>query len=92
MATKVSVERKRAAKAAAKLGMTYPMCRDCNWRKGGVDSWDGFACKCGHTSAAFVRCGACQAFVRCGACHGLGTVPYGLGNVPCTKCNGSGLW
>jgi hypothetical protein len=25
----------------------YPFCMACNWRKGGVDSWDGFACKCG---------------------------------------------
>ncbi len=26
-----------------------PFCKDCGWRKGGVDSWDGKACKCGHT-------------------------------------------
>lgn len=25
----------------------HPWCSDCGWRKGGVDSWDGRACKCG---------------------------------------------
>ena len=24
-----------------------PFCMACNWRKGGPDSWNGFACKCG---------------------------------------------
>lgn len=26
----------------------HPYCNNCGWRKGGVDSWDGNACKCGH--------------------------------------------
>lgn len=25
-----------------------PFCKDCGWRKGGIDSWNGAACKCGH--------------------------------------------
>jgi hypothetical protein len=25
-----------------------PYCNDCGWRKGGRDSWNGVACKCGH--------------------------------------------
>ena len=25
-----------------------PYCQKCGWRKGGVDSWDGARCKCGH--------------------------------------------
>ena len=24
----------------------HPYCQKCGWRKGGVDSWDGKACKC----------------------------------------------
>ncbi len=24
-----------------------PYCMKCGWRKGGVDSWNGAACKCG---------------------------------------------
>lgn len=30
-----------------------PFCYDCNWRKGGVDSWNGAACKCGHQARTF---------------------------------------
>lgn len=26
----------------------HPYCQACGWRKGGPDSWDGKACKCGH--------------------------------------------
>jgi hypothetical protein len=26
-----------------------PFCKACGWRKGGVDSWNGSACKCGHS-------------------------------------------
>lgn len=26
-----------------------PFCKVCGWRKGGIDSWDGAACKCGLT-------------------------------------------
>jgi hypothetical protein len=25
----------------------HPFCNICGWRKGGPDSWDGRACKCG---------------------------------------------
>lgn len=25
-----------------------PFCNQCGWRKGGLDSWDGARCKCGH--------------------------------------------
>jgi hypothetical protein len=28
-------------------GRLHPMCNECGWRKGGVDSWNGRACKCG---------------------------------------------
>ena len=31
----------------------HPYCNACGWRKGGVDSWDGNACKCGHYAPAF---------------------------------------
>ena len=31
-----------------------PFCKDCGWRKGGVDSWDGKACKCGHAELPIV--------------------------------------
>lgn len=27
-----------------------PYCSVCGWRKGGLDSWDGSRCKCGHSS------------------------------------------
>lgn len=26
----------------------HPFCNACGWRKGGLDSWDGNKCKCGH--------------------------------------------
>lgn len=29
----------------------HPYCNTCGWRKGGTDSWDGVACKCGHAEA-----------------------------------------
>jgi hypothetical protein len=28
-----------------------PFCKRCGWRKGGTDSWNGLACKCGETAA-----------------------------------------
>lgn len=28
----------------------HPFCNTCGWRKGGLDSWDGKACKCGHSA------------------------------------------
>jgi hypothetical protein len=30
-----------------------PYCNKCGWRKGGPDSWDGVACKCGHTEPPY---------------------------------------
>lgn len=32
--------------------MLHPYCQLCGWRKGGVDSWDGVYCKCGHSEPA----------------------------------------
>lgn len=26
-----------------------PFCKECGWRKGGPDSWNGVTCKCGET-------------------------------------------
>jgi hypothetical protein len=26
-----------------------PLCEVCGWRKGGMGSWDGKGCKCGHS-------------------------------------------
>lgn len=34
---------------AAKSKRLHPFCKACGWRKGGTDSWDGKACKCGHS-------------------------------------------
>lgn len=31
----------------------HPFCNTCGWRKGGVDSWNGRACKCGHSEPPF---------------------------------------
>ncbi len=31
----------------------HPFCNKCGWRKGGLDSWDGKACKCGHYEPPF---------------------------------------
>ncbi len=28
-----------------------PFCKTCGWRKGGADSWNGAACKCGHSAS-----------------------------------------
>jgi hypothetical protein len=60
----------------------YPICLKCCWRKGGVDSWDGKACKCGLRS---------NEYHTCLTCSGLGTVPYDLGSIACWPCDGSGL-
>lgn len=60
-----------------------PFCRRCGWRKGGVDSWDGAACKCGNRAGKLYTC--CH-------CGGLGTVPYNVGSQPCPSCkDGSGF-
>ena len=39
------------AKPAARetLAGVRPLCRVCGFAKGGLDSWDGQACKCGLT-------------------------------------------
>lgn len=29
----------------------YPLCKTCGWRMGGIDSWNGLACKCGKMSS-----------------------------------------
>lgn len=31
----------------------HPMCNTCGWRKGGLDSWNGRACKCGFSAPTF---------------------------------------
>lgn len=76
-----------------------PFCNVCGWRKGGVDSWNGKACKCGHTAAPL---DACQ------ECAGDGVVfrlPHGRNpfymrieqiarssrKMTCPVCKGSGL-
>lgn len=28
----------------------HPHCKKCGWAMGGMDSWSGRACKCGHYS------------------------------------------
>jgi hypothetical protein len=33
--------------------ITHPMCRVCGWAQGGIDSWNGRSCKCGHSAAPF---------------------------------------
>lgn len=35
--------------------VVHPYCQVCGWRKGGRDSWNGFACKCGHSEPAIRR-------------------------------------
>ena len=82
MATKQSAEAKRTRLALPKAGKRYPFCNECGWRKGGIDSWNGHSCKCGHTAPSVETCGTCG---------GLGTVPYNIGSQPCPTCDGSGL-
>lgn len=60
----------------------HPFCHVCGWRKGGVDSWDGRACKCGLSEPAMRHCERC---------NGIGTVPHDIGQRACPKCSGSGL-
>lgn len=31
----------------------HPFCNTCGWRKGGLDSWNGNACKCGYFEPTF---------------------------------------
>lgn len=35
--------------------IVHPYCKACGWRKGGVDSWDGFNCKCGFSEPAITN-------------------------------------
>jgi hypothetical protein len=30
-----------------------PFCGACGWRKGGINSWSGGACKCGHGARSY---------------------------------------
>lgn len=53
----------------------HPFCRKCGWRRGGVDSWDGRACKCGVSELPYQPCASCG----------------GAGGAACTGCDGSGL-
>lgn len=55
----------------------HPWCRKCGWRRGGRDSWNGSACKCGHSEPAYQHCSTCK---------GIGTLVSGL----CPDCDGSG--
>ncbi len=32
----------------AAAAVRHPFCQKCGWHKGGIDSWDGAKCKCGH--------------------------------------------
>lgn len=36
----------------------HPWCHKCGWRKGGIDSWDGNKCKCGHSEPPYRECGS----------------------------------
>jgi hypothetical protein len=53
----------------------HPFCRKCGWRKGGIDSWDGKACKCGHSEPPYQLCATCGP----------------AGSPTCPTCDGSGL-
>lgn len=39
-------------KEIKELRLQHPYCQTCGWRKGGVDSWNGDTCKCGHSAPA----------------------------------------
>lgn len=44
----------------------HPYCGKCGWRKGGLDSWDGRACKCGDSAPAYFQsCDGCPTPVEC---------------------------
>ena len=36
-----------SVKAEKALNELRPLCEKCGWAKGGLDSWNGHACKCG---------------------------------------------
>jgi hypothetical protein len=54
----------------------HPFCRKCGWRRGGVDSWDGHACKCKISEPAYQHCTECEGkgLASCGTCDGSGLV------------------
>ena len=60
----------------------HPFCRVCSWRKGGVDSWDGKACKCKLRAPMHHLCDRCA---------GVGSIPENIGSTACPSCDGSGL-
>src|SRR6516165_10800003 len=54
----------------------HPFCSTCGWRKGGIDSWDGRRCKCGHSELPMVgdadfeeRTGFFVCAGSCPTCH-----------------------
>jgi len=53
----------------------HPFCRKCGWRRGGLDSWNGHACKCGISEPVYQVCTVCD----------------GDGGAKCAGCDGSGL-
>lgn len=63
----------------------HEFCVVCGWRKGGLDSWDGRACKCGLRGP--LMCNVCGGPApaesrctngRCGACHAATCTPGGI--------------
>lgn len=44
---------KPEASAPRAVRPLHPYCNVCGWRKGGIDSWDGRRCKCGHYEPPF---------------------------------------
>jgi len=52
----------------------HPFCNVCGWRKGGVDSWNGRACRCGHSEPAMKHHALCDGN-GCDACAGSGLEP-----------------
>lgn len=56
----------QAIEAGMRNEALRPWCFDCGWRKGGVDSWNGVGCKCGHNEpplqlVAPLHCACCGA-------------------------------
>jgi len=53
----------------------HPFCRTCGWRRGGVDSWDGHACKCKISEQPYQLCTVCGGEGgACTGCDGSGLV------------------
>jgi hypothetical protein len=60
----------------------FEFCGRCGWRKGGLGSWNGRACKCGHSGTPQTTCKGCGytglvAGKVCASCNGSGLVPMG---------------